>query len=71
MGHTDTSGTRRYNQKLSEKRAETVVNELASLGISKDIMTAYGKGSTSPVFSNQTLEGRQKNRRIEFKLIRN
>jgi len=71
VGHTDTSGTRRYNQKLSEKRAETVVNELASLGISKDIMTAYGKGSTSPVFSNQTLEGRQKNRRIEFKLIRN
>lgn len=71
VGHTDISGTRRYNQQLSEKRAETVVNELAALGVDKNIMTSYGKGSASPIVSNQTLEGRQKNRRIEFKLIRN
>ncbi|MGE4498307.1 MAG: TolC family outer membrane protein [Deferribacterales bacterium] len=71
VGHTDISGTRRYNQKLSERRAETVVSELAGMGVNKGIMTSYGKGSSMPLVSNQTLEGRQKNRRIEFKLIRN
>ncbi|MCD8492024.1 MAG: OmpA family protein, partial [Geovibrio sp.] len=71
VGHTDISGTKRYNQKLSERRAETVVSELAGMGVDKGIMSSYGKGSSMPLVSNQTLEGRQKNRRIEFKLIRN
>jgi adhesin transport system outer membrane protein len=70
VGHTDTTGSSRYNLKLSSARANAVLEELARLGIDRNIMKAYGMGSAQPLVSNQTLEGRKKNRRIEFKLVR-
>ena len=67
--HTDDVGSNEYNQKLSQQRAESVVNYLINNGISKDRMIAKGYGETKPIAPNTTPEGRQKNRRTEFKII--
>ena len=71
-GHTDSIGTERYNQKLSERRAAAVKAYLVSKGIPSSKVTTIGKGETQPVATNKTKEGRQKNRRvdIEFKGVR-
>ncbi|HZZ92798.1 MAG TPA: OmpA family protein [Usitatibacter sp.] len=68
-GHTDSIGTARYNQRLSERRAAAVKQYLESKGIAGSKITTIGKGETQPVATNKTAEGRQKNRRvdIEFK----
>lgn len=64
-GHTDNVGSAQYNMKLSQRRAESVVNMLAEqYGIDRSRLTARGYGLTRPVASNKTAEGRQKNRRI-------
>lgn len=68
MGHTDTQGDDKLNMKLSENRAKAVVNYLISAGISSDRLTYIGFGETSPIDTNQTEEGRAKNRRTEFKI---
>ena len=65
-GHTDSTGSAEYNQKLSQARAETVLNYLASKGISRDRMKAVGYGETMPIADNATPEGRAKNRRVEL-----
>ncbi len=70
-GHTDNTGSASINNKLSQNRAEAVVNYLIGKGISKDRLTAKGYGSTAPVASNKTEQGRQDNRRTEFKIIGN
>lgn len=70
-GHTDSKGSDTYNQTLSEKRANAVVNYLASSGISKNRMTAKGLGETEPISTNETEEGRAKNRRVEFAITAN
>jgi len=65
-GYTDSKGTDKYNQKLSERRANAVMNYLVEkLGIDKSRLSAKGHGEANPVASNKTEEGRQKNRRIE------
>lgn len=69
-GHTDSIGKEDYNQKLSEKRAETVKSMLVEQGVAADRLSAFGKGETSPVASNKTKEGRAENRRIEVELTR-
>jgi len=71
-GHTDSIGTNAYNQKLSERRAQSVKDYLVSKGIPASKITTIGKGETQPVATNKTAEGRQKNRRvdIEFKGVR-
>jgi|SRR5690242_1720975 len=71
-GHTDSIGTERYNQKLSERRASAVKAYLVSKGIPASKITTIGKGETQPVATNKTAAGRQKNRRvdIEFKGVR-
>lgn len=71
-GHTDSIGTAKYNQKLSERRAEAVKRYLVSKGIPASKITTIGKGKTQPVATNKTAAGRQKNRRvdIEFKGVR-
>jgi len=71
-GHTDSIGTERYNQKLSERRAAAVKAYLVSKGIPASKITTIGKGETQPVATNKTAAGRQKNRRvdIEFKGVR-
>jgi OOP family OmpA-OmpF porin len=71
-GHTDSIGTSKYNQRLSERRANSVKEYLVSKGIPASKVTTIGKGETQPVATNKTAEGRQKNRRvdIEFKGVK-
>ena len=66
QGHCDNTGSDSVNDPLSQKRAEAIVAALVEQGISKDRLTAVGKGSREPVADNGTDEGRAKNRRVEF-----
>jgi OmpA-OmpF porin, OOP family len=65
-GHTDADGEEAFNQALSEKRAQAVMDYLVRAGLPADRFTAVGYGSTKPVASNDTGEGKAQNRRIEF-----
>lgn len=69
-GHTDNTGSASYNVQLSEKRAAAVNNYLVSQGISAGRLIPKGYGSQQPIADNDSEEGRQKNRRIEFKIIK-
>ena len=69
-GHTDSRGSDKYNMKLSQRRAEAVRNYLISKGIAADRLTAKGYGQDKPVADNGTEEGRAKNRRIEFTVVK-
>ena len=64
-GHTDSDGSDEYNQVLSEKRANSVKNFFVSQGVTAEI-TTKGYGESKPVASNDTAEGKQKNRRVEI-----
>ncbi|KOY19231.1 hypothetical protein ACX06_21230 [Vibrio parahaemolyticus] len=66
VGYTDTSGAAAYNQKVSEKRAESVANALVEKGIDASRIQARGEGENNPIASNDTREGRQQNRRVEI-----
>ncbi|MCK5839531.1 MAG: OmpA family protein, partial [Bacteroidales bacterium] len=68
-GHSDNVGSYAYNQKLSEQRAKAVVDYLVSLGIDPDRLEYVGYASSQPVATNDTEEGRAKNRRVEFKIL--
>lgn len=65
-GHTDSDGDADANQKLSEDRANTVMQKLVSLGISSDRLSAKGFGESNPLGPNNTSEGKANNRRVEF-----
>jgi OOP family OmpA-OmpF porin len=65
-GHTDADGGDAFNQALSEKRAQAVADYLVKAGLPADRFTATGYGSTQPVASNDTDEGKAQNRRIDF-----
>lgn len=66
VGHTDNVGKLDYNIELSKRRAEAVVRELlVKYKISKDRLRAFGVGSLCPVATNDTEDGRAKNRRVE------
>jgi len=65
-GHTDSVGSDDFNQRLSEQRAGSVLDFLAEQGVSVSSMSSHGFGKTQPVASNDTTEGRQKNRRVEL-----
>lgn len=65
-GHTDSTGDDTYNQKLSEKRADAVCDYIIKHGISPERISSKGFGETKPIASNETKEGRQRNRRTEF-----
>ena len=67
-GHTDSEGIADLNLKLSEARAESVRNFLIHMGIDSDRLVAVGYGSTQPIADDGREEGRQQNRRIEFKV---
>ena len=69
-GHTDSIGGKRFNQRLSERRAQAVVDYLTAKGISKARIRSSGYGDTHPVAPNNTEANRAKNRRIEFKARR-
>ncbi len=65
-GHTDADGEDAFNQALSEKRAQAVIDYLVKAGLPASRFTAVGYGSTQPVAGNDTDEGKAQNRRIEF-----
>jgi outer membrane protein OmpA-like peptidoglycan-associated protein len=65
-GHTDSTGSDDYNQKLSENRAGAVRDYLVAQNVPADSVTARGYGKTRPVAPNDTAAGRQKNRRVEI-----
>jgi outer membrane protein OmpA-like peptidoglycan-associated protein len=69
QGHTDSSGNADYNQRLSERRAKSVVDYLAGQGIEKARLKYMGYGDKAPVASNETEEGRMLNRRTTIKII--
>lgn len=66
QGHTDNTGTVAGNQKLSEQRAQAIVNKLVEMGIEANRLSAKGMGQSAPLADNSTDEGRAKNRRVEF-----
>ena len=68
-GHTDNTGDSNYNLTLSADRAQSVVNYFINQGIEGSRLVAKGLGDRQPIASNDTKEGRSKNRRIEFKLL--
>jgi outer membrane protein OmpA-like peptidoglycan-associated protein len=70
-GHTDITGTREYNMRLSEKRAESVADYLKGLGVSGKRLTTAGYGPEQPVGDNETEYGRQQNRRVEVAIFAN
>jgi len=65
-GHTDSTGTAAFNQKLSEQRAMTVRDYLVQQGVDMNSVTAAGLGEGVPIADNSTAAGRQKNRRVEI-----
>ena len=66
VGHTDSIGTADYNKKLSHRRAGSVMNHLISRGVNSANLTAVGFGEEQPIASNDEVEGRTKNRRVEL-----
>ena len=69
IGHTDSIGSKAYNQKLSLRRADAVKAYLVSKGIEANRIQTGGRGETQPVADNKTREGRAKNRRVEIEVI--
>ncbi len=69
-GHTDSTGEKAHNQRLSERRADAVVEYMIKNGISPERLSALGLGAEKPIASNANEEGRKKNRRTEFFIIR-
>lgn len=67
--HTDDQGSSEFNQKLSEQRSATVVAFLISKGVPAKLLSSKGYGESQPIGPNDTEEGRQKNRRTEFKVL--
>ena len=63
-GHTDSRGSTQYNQSLSERRAQSVVQYLASQGVPASSLTSRGAGESQPIASNDTATGRAENRRV-------
>ncbi|HZX22952.1 MAG TPA: OmpA family protein [Woeseiaceae bacterium] len=68
-GHTDSTGTNEYNQRLSERRAASVARFLESQGVMDQRIITVGMGESRPIADNSTPEGRQANRRVELTLV--
>ena len=69
QGHTDNKGLAKANEMLSQQRADAVMKALVKRGIDARRLTAKGYGQNVPIATNDTDEGRQKNRRVQFKII--
>ena len=70
-GHTDSKGAEAYNQTLSERRTNTVSSYLVNKSIDSQRLTSIGYGETQPKYSNETADGRSRNRRVEFAITAN
>ena len=68
-GYTDSTGNDAHNQELSERRANAVAQYLIAQGVSSSRIVANGFGSSNPIASNSTQEGRLQNRRVEIKIL--
>jgi len=68
-GHTDSTGSADYNYNLSNRRATSVSNYLASVGVDQGSLIAQGMGPDQPLMSNNTESGRAANRRVELKIV--
>lgn len=70
QGHTDNRGGKKYNLKLSERRAAAVVKWLVTRGsVDRSRLSSHGYGMDEPIADNDSPEGRQKNRRVQFKIL--
>jgi outer membrane protein OmpA-like peptidoglycan-associated protein len=70
-GHTDNRGTEEYNQRLSQRRADAVKNYLKMQNVDEKRMMTIGQAFSRPVASNETDDGRSKNRRVEILISAN
>jgi outer membrane protein OmpA-like peptidoglycan-associated protein len=70
-GHTDADGSDEFNVELGLKRANRAKDYLISKGVPEERIKVESKGKSEPLSTNQTPEGRQKNRRVELKIISN
>jgi outer membrane protein OmpA-like peptidoglycan-associated protein len=70
-GHTDSDGSEEFNLQLSRSRANSVANYLQSLGVNPTRFTIMGYGESQPIASNETVEGKQMNRRVEVAIYAN
>ncbi len=68
-GHASSEGNKQYNKRLSDSRAKSVMKYLVDKGIPAEALTATGFGSERPIAENDTEEGREKNRRVEFNIV--
>lgn len=68
-GHTDSDGSNAYNDGLSQRRAQAIIDYFVSKGLSADRLVFDFKGENDPVDTNDTPEGRQRNRRVDFRFI--
>lgn len=68
-GHTDSQGSSSYNERLSQARAESVVEFLVQYGVDAGRMEAVGRGESQPIDTNDTAAGRLNNRRVEFDIV--
>lgn len=68
VGHTDAIGSAEYNQRLSVARGEAVFRYLVNRGIAPERLTVVGMGKSEPVATNETADGRARNRRVELKV---
>ncbi|WP_233120024.1 OmpA family protein [Rappaport israeli] len=66
VGHTDSVGSEKYNQGLSERRARSVGDYMLENGVPASLIKAYGQGESQPVATNKTAAGRAQNRRVEI-----
>ena len=69
VGHTDSTGTEKYNLKLGQKRADAVKDYLVSKGVDGEKIVTDSKGESEPVADNKTREGRKQNRRVTVTVI--
>lgn len=71
QGHTDNTGSAKYNMSLSKRRAAAVSNYMVSTGVLSKRISIKGYGLTAPNYSNDNEEGRAQNRRVEFLITAN
>lgn len=68
-GHTDGIGSDSYNKNLSKQRAQSVVDYLLNKGVGRNKLNIVGYGKDNPIATNETVEGRSMNRRVEIKVL--